>query len=320
MKGKYWLLSILLLLGLQFGTSGSAQVAVTRIDYKGWKDACMMRNRTATVIFVPQIGRIMHYGFNDGENVLWENPELEGSVPDILKLGKDWKNYGGDKLWPAPQARWGWPPSPTLDRGGASVEISSNGHLLITGSVDTVLGIGFKRDISLDSKTSKVTFRNILVNASKQELNWSVWQITQVNNPERVLIPASSNPKFPNGFLAFGDTPLPEGMASMVGKSVEFKRDSKSSGKIGSDSSIGWIEAVFKSIDKPVRFKLSAKYEQSKEYPDDGRWLQIYGNADPAKYVEMEILSPLAKIAPGKTYAFVTQWELKGEELRKAKR
>lgn len=280
----------------------------------------MMRNRTATLIFVPQIGRIMHYGFNDGENVLWENPELEGTVPDTLILGKDWRNYGGDKLWPAPQSRWGWPPSPTLDRGGATVEITPSGHLLITGLVDSVLGIGFKRDISLDSKTSKVTFRNILVNASKQELNWSVWQITQVNDPEKVLIPASSNTNFPNGFLAFGETPLPVGMATNLEKSVEFKRDSKNSGKIGSDSLIGWIEAVFKGNNKPFRFKLSAKHELSKEYPDDGRWLQIYGNADPAKYVEMEILSPLAKIAPGKTYAFVTQWELKGEELRKTKR
>ena len=118
MRGKHWALSIFMLLGLQSAQSGRAQVAVTRIDYKGWKDACMMRNRTATLIFVPQIGRIMHYGFNDGDNVLWENPELEGNLPDTLNLGKDWRNYGGDKLWPAPQARWGWPPSPTLDRAG----------------------------------------------------------------------------------------------------------------------------------------------------------------------------------------------------------
>ena len=168
MRGMHWALSIFMLLGLQSAQSGRAQVAVTRIDYKGWKDACMMRNRTATLIFVPQIGRIMHYGLNDGENVLWENPELEGNLPDTLNHGKDWRNYGGDKLWPAPQARWGWPPSPTLDRGGAAVEISSNGHLLITGLVDSVLGIGFKREIVLDSKTSKVTFRNTLINASKQ--------------------------------------------------------------------------------------------------------------------------------------------------------
>ena len=309
-----------ILFGMQFGLLAGAQVAVTRIDYKGWKDACMMRNRTTTLIFVPQIGRIMFYGFTNGENVLWENPDLEGKTPDPLNLGKDWQNFGGDKLWPAPQSRWGWPPSPTLDRGGCSLEIASNGHLQITGTVDPILGIGFKREIALDSKSSRTTFRNTLTNASKQEMNWSVWQITQVNDPDRVLIPASSNPKFPFGFLPFGDAQLPVGMASLVEKSVVFKRDSKSAGKIGSDAPPGWIEAVFNGNEQPTRFRFSAKYEQGKEYPDEGRWLQIYGNADPAKYVEMEILSPMAKIAPGKTYSFVTQWELKSKESRKAKK
>ena len=47
-----------------------------------------------------------------GPNVLWENLKLSGKTVDLKSPGKDWTNFGGDKLWPAPQERSGWPPDP----------------------------------------------------------------------------------------------------------------------------------------------------------------------------------------------------------------
>src|SRR5262245_60839367 len=112
--------TVLLILSFTVGivTSGLADVRLERIAYHGWRGAWRMTNGTVELILVPQIGRIMRYGFVGGPNVLWENPAMHGKVVPPKAGDKEWANYGGDKLWPAPQDRWGWPPDPYLDRGG----------------------------------------------------------------------------------------------------------------------------------------------------------------------------------------------------------
>ncbi|MBN2201591.1 hypothetical protein JW777_06550 [bacterium] len=58
-------------------------VSVQFIEYHGWRDSVDIRNAECRVVVVPAIGRIMHYGFRDGENMLWENPALSGiRLPD----------------------------------------------------------------------------------------------------------------------------------------------------------------------------------------------------------------------------------------------
>src|SRR5438876_1195598 len=53
--------------------TASADVSVQRMDYHGWKGCYRLANQACELIFVPQIGRIMKYGFLNGPNVLWEN-------------------------------------------------------------------------------------------------------------------------------------------------------------------------------------------------------------------------------------------------------
>src|ERR1043165_8928211 len=84
-------------------------------DYHGWKNCAVLSNGKFEVIYVPQIGRIMRYGRIGGPNMLWENPKYFGKTVDLKNPGKDWTNFGGDKLWSAPQDRWGWPPDPRID-------------------------------------------------------------------------------------------------------------------------------------------------------------------------------------------------------------
>ena len=307
---SFWILLSLLIISIASGHS-IANVSISRVDFNGWKDSYMMRNDTTTLIYVPQIGRIMYYGLTNSDNVLWVNPDVAGKSFDPASLGKNWVNFGGDKLWPAPQSRWGWPPSPTIDRGGSRVVILSGNRLLATGVVDEALGIGFMREISLDPKNSKVTIKNTLVNHNKLAVEWAVWEVAQVDDPDEVVLPVSDNPKFTEKYHALNDAPLPLGMATLVGREVHFKRSPVASGKIGSDSTLGFIRGTFKRFQHPMTFTLSARREAGKTYPDDDCSLEIYGNADPAKYVEMEILSPITKIEPKKSYSFTTRWELK---------
>jgi hypothetical protein len=287
----------------------SAEVIIKRITYHGWQNAVHMSNGTVELVFVPQIGRIMRYAYGDGPNLLWENPELFGKTTDLKNTTQDWQNYGGDKLWPAPQNRWGWPPDATLDSGLHTVQVQrvqQNRRLLVSGPPSPKQGIRFTREIALEPTGTGVTITNTLINTSDKEVNWSVWEVTQVDSPDIARMPLHKTGHFMKGYYVFKDAdPKPERLR-IEENEVLLERDTKSSSKIGGDSPAGWLAAEKAGI----RFEVSARVEPNRDYPDDGCALEIYTNPDPNKYIELELLSPIVTIAPGKSHAFVTRWKL----------
>ena len=75
------------------------------VEYNGWK-CVVMKNKTTEVIVAPELnGRVIQYRV-DGHEFLWVNKDLAGKVyPPEENYDMDhWKNYGGDKVWPAPQS------------------------------------------------------------------------------------------------------------------------------------------------------------------------------------------------------------------------
>jgi len=92
-----------------------AQVA-SESTYKGWK-SITLTNEFNMLQITPDIGgRIIQLTFN-GADLFGENDQLLGKSSPETGLDEDgeWMNYGGEKLWPAPQGwdndqQWGGPP------------------------------------------------------------------------------------------------------------------------------------------------------------------------------------------------------------------
>lgn len=283
-----------------------AEVSIKQITYHNWQNAYQMSNGTVELVFVPQIGRIMRYGYVNGPNLLWENPDLFGKTTDIKNPPMDWPNYGGDKLWPAPQNRWGWPPDPAIDSAANTVKILKNKHLLVTGTVSAKHGIRFSREIVMEPTGTGTALMNTMTNTSDKAVNWSVWEVAQVDSPDVTKMPLHKGGKFSKGYYVFKDAdPLPNRM-KVVGEEMHLERDTKQSSKIGGDAPAGWLAAEKEG----VRFEIASKVESGREYPDDGCALEIYTNPDPTKYVELEHLSPIVTLAPGKSHTFTTRWKL----------
>ena len=60
-----------------------ASVSIERVKYKSWIYRFHLNKGEFELVVVPQIGRIMHYGFIGDENILWLDPETHGTVlPD----------------------------------------------------------------------------------------------------------------------------------------------------------------------------------------------------------------------------------------------
>ncbi len=283
-----------------------AAVTVSKVDYNGWQGAYKMTNGTVELVFVPQIGRVMRYGYVGGANVLWNNTELSGKTTDLKSNPKDWLNYGGDKLWVSPQSVWGWPPDPALDSGVQRVRISPDNHLLTTGMQSKVYGVQYQREIILAESGTGVTFKNTLTNSSTAPVEWGIWEVTQVNDPKELNLPLYKGGKFPMGYYNFKDADPAPGYMKLGNYFATVTRSATKSSKIGSDSPLGFILADVQG----VNFRVRAKRIASTTYPDEGCSLELYTNPDPLKYAELELMAPVEKIAPGKQTHFETKWSL----------
>ncbi len=294
---------IVFLMIFSIATSARSEVKVERIDYKGWTQAYKLSNGSVDLIFVPQIGRIMHFGWAGDKNLIWENAKFAGKTVDLSAPGKDWMNFGGDKLWNAPQDRWGWPPDPAIDAGNVEVEVLPDHALRITGKTSSKHGIRFIREIELDPTGPGVTLTNAIENVSKADQEWSVWQVCQVISPEYVAIPAS--PKG-SGFYAFPDNPPDGAHLSWPDGEIRLKRNSAKPAKIGSDSRAGWVKALIGDTFITLRVP---KVGDGK-FPHGGSVQEAYTNTDPDAYIEMEVASPIQKLKPGARYTYLTRLEL----------
>jgi len=298
---KYRLLALVVAWCLVFVSS--AKVMITRTDYRGWKDSVRMSNGQVDLVFVPQIGRIMRYGYVDGPNMLWEDPELAGKVAPATP--GEWRNYGGDKLWPAPQALWNWPPDTDLDGGVHQVEIKGT-KLIVTSPTSERFGIRFQREISLAGRGSEVTMRNRMMNVGSKPVELAIWQIAQMDDPDVSLLPIEKTTDHPLGWGTYGDLKMDAPEFRATSDMLFIKRNRASSVKVGAGARAGYVAAE----KGDVRFTMFGPYQPGMKYPDGGKAQQIYTNPDPKKYVELELNGPIEVLRPGQSSRFNTRWSL----------
>ncbi len=303
--------------------------------YKGWKVETV-KNRWLTLHVAPQLGgRIMQVGM-DGYEFLFNHPMLVGKEPDCTRLGENgaWLNFGGEKIWPAPQGwnspeQWPGPPDPVLDSGIHSLvenTRSDDGETLtLLSPFDPYTGLQIKRNIRLYSAMSGVAITVSFRNMGEIVKRWSVWPVCQISIPSdesngqhRIVCPVNPGSRYFNGYkVMHGLVNNPQFNSDIYGNlAVDYQY---LVGKVGLDSNQGWIAYINKKNGKV--FVLRFFYDEGQAYPDDTSvqvWTQgkglIYSRNkiieykdDPSQnppYMEMELLSPIHEIEPGSVYEY----------------
>lgn len=304
---KHWALpGLLIALLAPLPEAGArAEVRVERVSYHGWPEAYRLSNGTVDLVVVPEIGRIMRYGYLGRPNVLWENAGLRGKTLDPARPSPEWVNFGGDKLWPAPQSAY-WPPDPHLDGAPQSVTIVSGTRLRMESPRSAKLGIRFVRVIALADSGTGVRIRNTVVNDSRDEVEVSVWEVTQIGEPAWAALDLYRRGRFPRGYHVFPDSAPAAGAVAVRRGEVRLRRDPKQGGKIGADSPRGQARARVGG----VVFTVSAPLERGAPYPDQGCAQEIWSNPDPLRYMELELLGPIVRLRPGAARTLETRWRL----------
>jgi hypothetical protein len=296
---------------------------VRTFQYHGWKDSVEITNADCRVVVVPEIGRILHYGFRDGDNVLWENPALSGiRLPDpgagAFPGTTEWLNFGGDKVWPMEQGRWqavngsAWPPDPWFD-GAPHVFRPLPDGCVITSPVSRFNGGRSVREIRLAASGTRLTVRQRIEKIrpvpsdASGPLSFTNWNVTQIRRPDCILFPAvpgdPSRPWFHD--YIFEGVSASDCVRKRPGpgkKTCVFTPDPVRPLKIGADAD-GWVAGLSGlnlMVERFERFPEAA-------YPDGGLTIAAYSCPD---YAELEVMSPMAALGPGETLTFDISWEL----------
>jgi len=275
-------------------------VSVERRPYAGW-EALVLRNPSAEVTVVPAVGRIMQFARlgGDARGPFWSHPAIGPALPAD---DNGWINFGGDKAWPAPQARWkelagqDWPPPRTFDALPHRATIEG-GRVVLTSAVDPAYGLRVKRTIALDPAAPVLTVETCYEKISGAPLRAGVWTITQLVSPQRLFLLLPPRSALAGGFSQ--RLPDPPKDLTVDGRLLSLARDPVAKTMIASDG-----EAMLWVGDGPdLRIETlgatAGAADAADEWPD-GAHAQIYTSSDAAEpYVELELLSPLRDLQVG---------------------
>jgi hypothetical protein len=309
--------------------------------YRGWK-SLELRNGLIEVQVVPDIGgRIIQLKLDDFE-YFWVNDQLAGKAPTPSGLGPEdsWLNYGGSKLWPAPQGweredQWPGPPDAVLDgsphAGSILIPNGKSASVQVISQRDKRSGMQFTRTIKIWENAARVSIGCKMENIDNRLRRWGIWQVTQHNAANRtgpgfdenirVYCPINPKSMYPKGYnIIYGRTDNPEFKAE---KGMMQAKYSHLVGKIGMDCSAGWYAFVNGTLG--YVFVERFKWEAEGEYPDGASfelWTQGAGTTrswgkevtmpdsveENPYLLETETLSPFAQLKPGQSSYHDTDW------------
>lgn len=324
-------------LALIAGTLAAADPVTTRahdnLNDWGWPGHTLS-NGLVTVGVVPAIGgRIMQYDLGK-HAFLWVNPAELGKVHAPADDGQ-WRNFGGFKTWVAPQHAWrrgmgNWPPPPTLDRGAWTIQSGpaddASAVLTLESPIETfdgwqAKGLKMARRCTLTRGSTRLRVEQAVTNGSDHPQVVSLWDVTQmaachpgVDDPDQFWVYFPKHPRSaygPRGFMSYatdpGSIPGLSQYHELLGDGLVGVQYLRRGGKLGADSQAGWIAAVDERDGFTYVKRFAVKADAA--YPEGPNTVAVYTHPDPAApYVEVEVMSPLAELDPGKGFAFTIDW------------
>ncbi len=323
-------------------TSFSAKLEKTR--YRGW-NVYRLTNGIISLLIAPDLGgRAIQLQLGDQE-FFFVNKDLEGKIlpPEQNNPSAGWGNYGGDKVWPAPEGWMSdseWPSIPyyLLDGSRFKAEVVAETPaevaVRVTSPPDPRTGVQFERTFHVYPGTTRIKVEQVMRNISRRQIRWGIWHLVQHDaadareaskpNPELYMyLPLNHHSMFPEGYYKpYGDARHPSYELLHGGHMLRIHYLYRV-GKIAADSDAGWFAVV--NGQKNICFVENFKYFPGVEYPDNASiesWNDGPGTIsrgpfdqtladDPKKtpyFLESEVLSPYAQLDPGEEYQFTVHW------------
>lgn len=168
---------------------GKQGCTLTYKAYCGWK-TIRLSNGIIDLFIAPDLGgRIIQLRFNSREFFYVNSRHFGRTYPPAENCAAaGWKNYGGSKVWPAPQGwegegQWPGPPDPVLDGGAYAWRVLEQTPrcvaVYLESAPDPYTGLTLSRDIRIFENISLIQIAHKMRNTSLRRARWAIWQVTQ---------------------------------------------------------------------------------------------------------------------------------------------
>jgi hypothetical protein len=194
---------------------------LAKTEYRGWS-VFKLSNGILSLMNAPDLGgRAIQLQLGDQE-FFFVNPALAGRVlPESENNRRSgWADYGGDKVWPAPEG-WmtdrEWPSVRyfVLDGSKFSSETAQETPdevaLRVTSPPDPRTGVQFVRTFHVYAGTTRIHVDQAMRNISSRQIRWGIWHLIQhdaadLHNPSRpnpelyAYVPLNPHSRFRCGY------------------------------------------------------------------------------------------------------------------------
>ena len=280
-------------------------------NYKNYGRVLSLSNGIIKAYVTLDIGpRIIFFGFEDGENILFDKSEEFALKTDekyeaLFGKGRVWNNFGGHRVWITPEA---WPETYTPDDKKVSYSVTENGAVF-TKEPDREVGIAITLEVIMDSDDANVRVNMTVKNISSSEKEFSIWGITVSSQGGTLIIPMNTNN---TGLLANRNisvwpySELNDERVYFGKKYVTLKQDPKSnkSFKLGFDLNCGNVYYINHS---DVFLKSFETNHPEGFYPDNNCSFETYTDGS---ILEVESLSEIKTIKPSQEHKSCERWSL----------
>lgn len=279
---------------------------IPSVSFEGWTNVFGLQNSVVEIVIVPSIGRIAKISYKGGDNLL----RLDAGLKDN---GESWLNYGGDWIWPLAQSRWttmaksdtafaeaSWPPPSSLAEkpwtGTAWKDADGTLCCQMAREYGEPINIKVSRLIKLDREAARFTIRQRIERTAASELPVVLWNISQIADASRIVIPQGPDSMFEKGVKALMFAMPDDKRLTSCGHTLVYDA-TEGEHKLCSDSKRSWIAAQKGGV---VIVERTTSEDTQGIRPDGGCNVEMYSNAG-LGYSEIEMLSVEKKLLPGES-------------------
>jgi len=262
-------------------------------------DCILVENAAISLLVTQSVGpRIISLRFIGGDNLFAELPDFVTERPD----GKLFHFYGGHRLWHAPEHM---PRTYVPDDEPVEI-VSTKSGLSVIQPIEVETGIEKSLQISLVEDKPQVIVRHTLTNRRLWSLECAPWAITQLRTGGVAILPQSRKQTdvLPNRSLALWPyTDLSSPQVYWGNRYILVRAEMRNPFKVGFPNPRGWLAYWLDGM----LFVKRAAFDPQAEYYDFSSSSECYCNS---RFLELETLAPISKLAPGESVTHTETWEL----------
>ena len=278
-------------------------VRVDQVGYGGWLNCYRLYNGLVDLIVTTDVGpRIIRLGFVGAENEFHEYAEALGKTG-----GDEWRNYGGHRLWHAPEVV---PRTYHPDNEPVQWEEHA-GFVRVIQATDTTACIRKELDIRLWPHDPQVQVTHRLRNENPWAVELAPWALSVMAPGGTAILPLpprGAHDEFllpTNTITLWAYTDMSDPRFHWGRKYVLARQDpqARSQQKVGLWAPDGWAAYARNSH----LFVVTFEPVPAARYPDLGCCLETWIDAE---MLELETLGPLTRLEPGAAVEHVEHWWL----------